>query len=186
MPRRECGRAGRNSSTADPPALRLVASWRCSLCGRSAQWCTSASLVVRKHAADTAAVDGRRIKRDHLVYPGTSTRERHSLMALALNISCILRRFGCAISICLLMLAVLTQQEVVSAAHANIGPAVVMMTAAQTQYGCHATPACAAFVAPAETSLNDHKQLQSLRFFNTDTTRLIQSGPSSDTPPPRV
>lgn len=109
-------------------------------------------------------------------------------MALRFNIGFFLQRFGCALSICLLMLAVLGQPPMVSVAHANSGPVVVMIAGLQTQHAtsCHAAPACAPFVAPAENSLNGQKQLQALRFINADTTRMIQSGPLSDTPPPRV
>ena len=109
-------------------------------------------------------------------------------MALQSHISRTMARFGCIVSICLLLFAVFVSPPMAPVAHADSGPAVVTVLAVQSQHTttCHAAPACAAFVAPAEISVAALKQLQLLPFFTSDANRMIQSGPSTDTPPPRV
>lgn len=109
-------------------------------------------------------------------------------MALPFHIGNVLHRLECILSICLLMLAVLGSPPVVSAAHSETGPVVTMIVAAQVQHTttCHSTPVCAAFVAPAETSAENLRQIRTLRFVIPDIMKLVQFGPSSDTPPPRV
>ena len=109
-------------------------------------------------------------------------------MALHFHIGNVLHRLKCIFSICLLMLAVLGSPPVVSAAQSETGPVVTKIVAAQVQHTttCHSTPVCAAFVAPAETSVENPRQLQTLRFVIPDIMKLVQFGPSSDTPPPRV
>lgn len=109
-------------------------------------------------------------------------------MTLRLNIGGVLQRFGCVLSICLLMLAVLFLPPIVSAGHAESMPAMATMVVQQPQHmtDCHPVSACAGFVVPSETSLANMRQLQSLRFFISDATRLMQFGPSTDSPPPRI
>ncbi len=109
-------------------------------------------------------------------------------MALRSPLSRVLQRLGCVVSIFLLVVVVLVSPPIVAAAHADNGPAMVTVLGPQTPHTtiCHSAPACAAFVAPAETSVTDQMQLQSLRFVIPDAPRLIQSGPSTQSPPPRL
>ena len=109
-------------------------------------------------------------------------------MALPSHIGNVLHRLGCILSICLSMLAVLGSPPVVSAAHAETAPGVTMIVAAQVQHTttCHSAPVCAAFVAPAETSIDKLSQVRTLQFVIFDSMKLVQFGPSSDTLPPRV
>ena len=109
-------------------------------------------------------------------------------MALWAHFGSVLHRLGCILSVCLLMLAVLGQPPVASAAHAETGPMVTMIVEAQVPHTtiCHTASVCAAFVAPAETTVDSRRHLRTLRFFMCDSMTLAQSGPSFDTPPPRV
>lgn len=104
------------------------------------------------------------------------------------NISRVLHRFGCLLSICLLMLAVLVAPPIVSAGHADNMPVVATMVGQQTQHptNCHSASACAAIVVPADISLQAMRRLQSLRFVISDATRQVQFGPSTESPPPRA
>lgn len=111
-------------------------------------------------------------------------------MTLRLNIGGVLQRFGCVLLICLLMLmlAVLVSPPIVSAGHAESMPAMATMVVQQPQHmtDCHPASDCAGFVIPSETLLANMRQLQSLRFIISDATRLMQFGPSTDSPPTRI
>ena len=110
------------------------------------------------------------------------------MMALRSHIGRALHLLGGMVSICLLMLAVLAAPAVVSDAAANTTGGVTITVEAQAPHAttCHSAPACAPFMAPAEISVSNLKQLRTLRVVIFNSMNRVQSGPSSDTPPPRV
>lgn len=100
----------------------------------------------------------------------------------------ILHRFGCMVSVCLLMFLVVLPVQAESEAQADSGSAMAPVLGVQPPHAtlCHSATVCADFVAPARALPNALTPVRKLRFRALDAVQLVQFGPSMNGPPPRV
>lgn len=109
-------------------------------------------------------------------------------MALRQTFGGMSQRFGCVLSLCLLMLAILVSSPMTLIANGGNMPAVAIMAEPQppVSMACHSALACPVFEVPADRTVARLRPRQPLRFFSFDIARFKQFGPSTDTPPPRA